>query len=448
VNKVLGTDSKGKTVLETDFWDGGDWLVELVESGDGTPALLYYRLDTGERSCVRRLETKTHILFLPQEEPLLHQVRFPRRLEPSPMTPSLLIQAVSDLLNRCLELDQNSTYLLACFILSTWLVDALPVAPYLALVGVPGSGKSTTLRMLRLLCRRSLLTADITSAAFYNLCSQVMPTVVIDETATAGQPRSLFHLLRSGSTPDAVVLRQKQSYSVYGSKVVAWTELPDDQALNSRCIILPMRESLRTDLARPSDPAIVEAADRLQGSLLRFRLDYFHKMRTARIPHSGQLHGRARDLFDALALPLFEDPELCQRLLACLEDQQEISRQHLSPRQSAVLEALGRRVRQHPGEESCSLKVLTQAANQALADAGEHIHLNERALGGTLTSLGLIHRKRTNLGYVLCLDKSARKHIHDSLLRHGSGCPSAAQGAACEFCNPPASPQAEPAASE
>jgi hypothetical protein len=448
MNKKLGTDSKGRTVLETDFWDAGDWLLELVQGRDGRPVFIHYHRDGGQWKFVDRFETDKHVLLLPEQEPLLHQVRFSHYFNKSPITPSLLLQAMNGFLPRCLDLDQDSGFLMACFILSTWLVDTLPVAPGLSLVGMPDSGKSTGLRVLGLLCRRALLTSDISSAAFCNLCTQLMPTLLIDETATAGQQRSLFHLLRSGSAPDTLVFRQKQSYSVYGSKVVAWTELPDDQALNSRYTILPMRASLRTDLARPSDPAIVEAADYLQGSLLRFRLDYFHKMRTARIPYSGQLHGRARDLFEALALPISEDPELCQRLLACLEDQQEVNFQRLSARQSAVLEALGQHVRHHPREEFCSLKSLTKATNQELADAGEHFHLNERAVGSTLTSLGLVDHKRTNAGYVLYLDNSARRHIHASLVRHGSGCPWAAEGAACEFCNPPASPQPGPAASE
>jgi hypothetical protein len=450
MNKKIGIDLKGRTIIETDFWDGGDWLIELVECGDGRPTLLLFHKADGEwtEKAAFGFETEKHRFRVPTPELGLKQVRFARRWNSVPITLSMLFQEMDDLMVCCLDLDQNSRFLLACFVLSSWLVDCLPVAPYLALVGLPGSGKSTALRVLRLLCRRSLLTSDISSAAFYNLCTQLMPTLLIDETETSGQKRSLFHLLRSGSTPDAVVLRDKESFRGYSAKVVAWTELPDDEALNSRCVILTMRESFRTDLSRPSDPAIVEMGDHLQACLIHFRVNNYHKTRTAKIPLSGRPHGRARDLYEALALPLSEDPELCQRLLACLEQQQEVHRERLSPRQTAVLEALGKNVRQSPNEETCSLKSLTKDTNQELVKAGEHFHLNEKAVGSTLTSLALTNRKRINSGYVLCLDSAARKYVHDCLVRHGSGCPSADAGGACEYCNPPASPKSEPPASQ
>lgn len=85
-------------------------------------------------------------------------------------------------------------------------------SPYLALVGLPASGKSTVLKVLRLLCRRSLLTADISSAAFYRVCEPLTPTLLIDEAATAGNSRDLFHLLRTGTSREAVTLRKDESF--------------------------------------------------------------------------------------------------------------------------------------------------------------------------------------------------------------------------------------------
>jgi hypothetical protein len=52
------------------------------------------------------------------------------------------------------------------------------------------SAGQTTLRFLDLLCRRSLLTSDITSASFYATTNLVTPTLLIDEKATAGDQRA------------------------------------------------------------------------------------------------------------------------------------------------------------------------------------------------------------------------------------------------------------------
>ena len=85
------------------------------------------------------------------------------------------------------------------------------------------------------------MTSDISSAAFYRACDRWRPTLFVDETATAGQQHTLYHLLRSGTTRDAIAFRGGHSYRAFGAKVVAWTEMPNDDALNSRCITIPMR---------------------------------------------------------------------------------------------------------------------------------------------------------------------------------------------------------------
>ena len=46
--------------------------------------------------------------------------------------------------------------------------------------------------------------------------------------------------------------------------------MPNDDPLNSRCIVIPMQETARTDLLRTTDPELIAAADRLQGHLLLY----------------------------------------------------------------------------------------------------------------------------------------------------------------------------------
>src|ERR1700747_1353570 len=147
--------------------------------------------------------------------------------------------------------------LMTAFVFSSWFREKLPVAPYLALLGPPGSGKTTAMRILSLLCRRGFLTSDISSAAFYDVSHRLGPTLLIDETATAGHPRTLLHLLRSSSSPGFVSLRKDKAQMAFGPKVFAWIELPNDAPLNSRCIIIPMHKTSRTDLNSPDDPTVL-----------------------------------------------------------------------------------------------------------------------------------------------------------------------------------------------
>ena len=100
------------------------------------------------------------------------------------------------------------------------------------------------------------MTADITSAAFCDLCHRMHPTILIDETRTAGQPRTLLHLLRSSSSRGFVGLRKNKAQLAHGPKVLSWVELPNDAALNSRCIIISNAQDLAhgfQESGRPED---------------------------------------------------------------------------------------------------------------------------------------------------------------------------------------------------
>jgi hypothetical protein len=323
---------------------------------------------------------------------------------------------------KCLDLDNDDSFLLATFVLSTWFIDRLPVAPYLALVGLPRSGKSTVLRVLSMLCRRSLLTADITSAALYRACDRLMPTLLIDETATAGEKRVLFHLLRTGISRDLVALRRDQSFKSFGAKAVSWIETPNDADLNSRCIIIGMHETKRTDLARPSDPDIVAAADLLRQQLLGLRLANYRHLTSERVPGGECLQGRTRDLYDALGLP-WKDVEFCRTwLLRCCQLQQNISRGPLRPAYTQLLRYLDYCIYYIEVDKNwCEIKIgkLTSGLNSYLGSGRRDHRFKPREVGAALTAFGFLNRKRTRDGWEISLDDDSRKRIHELIDSYG-----------------------------
>ncbi len=193
--------------------------------------------------------------------------------------------------------------LIAAFVMSTWFIETLPVAPYRTLVGLPGSGKTTLLEVLYQVCRRPLLTADITSAAFYEVYEKLSPTLLVDETLTARNRRELFHLLKTGTTRGSVTLRKGHSLKAFGPKVISCTELPNDAALNSRCVIIPMQETNRTNLAKPTDKKVVDIADVLRQQLLQYRLENYHSLRLPKVEGDERLRSRTRDLYQRACAP-------------------------------------------------------------------------------------------------------------------------------------------------
>jgi len=336
-------------------------------------------------------------------------------------------------------MSMSDASLIAAFVMSTWFIESLPVAPYLALVGLPRSGKTTLLEVLNQVCRRPLLTADITSAAFYEVYEKLSPTLLVDETLTAGNRRELFHLLKAGTTREAVTLRKGRSLKAFGPKVISCTELPNDPALNSRCVIISMHETTRTDLAKPRDKKILDITDALRQQLVQYRLENYHSLRLPKIEGDECLHSRTRDLYQAIALPLGSSAEICEYLVHRFETQQEINREPLSPASAAILRFLYEWIHLHPTDGKCAQKELTFGVNLNLEWLQESFRLNAHAVGRTLTSLGFTNRKRTNAGFVLWLDRGTRRRIHHSAHAYAIDQESQFQeegfGNGCELCN-------------
>jgi hypothetical protein len=325
---------RSRRIVESDFVDGKWWLLEMMRTVHGESTLVWFTNKNVRAEYGNPVLNNDYAYFPLEEDETNRHVLFPEHLQWYSSVRRLLGD-VDTFLKRCLDLNARHRFLLSCFVLSTWLVDRLPVAPYVALVGLPRSGKSTALHALYLICRHGLMTSDISPAAFYRACERLTPTLCIDETATAGRKQTLFHLLRSGTSRNAVAFREGHSYRSYCAKVFVWTEMPDDDALNSRCIVIPMQETSRTGLLRTTDPDVVREAKDLQAKLLVFRLAHYHAQRLSQIPTAEDLRSRDRDLYEALALPIAGNHEDCRYLLECLKYQQNLDREPLPPRQNS-----------------------------------------------------------------------------------------------------------------
>lgn len=409
-------------VVQTEFAEIGDGsLVETIEDPDDSSRTLLAVYKEGEVSYTSRLQFGDRVLVpIPRNEHIVKYVCLPRGAKPCESAYSL-VQRIYSIFSQCLDLNEEYRTLLGFFVLSTWFIDLLPVAPYVAFVGLPRSGKSTALKLLGLLCRRALLTADITSAAFYRVCERLTPTLLIDETGTAGEKRVLFHLLRTGTNRDFVAIRKQECFTTFGSKAISWIELPNDAALNSRCLVIPLHETHRTDLKRPWDPEIVQAADELRKQLLQLRLENYKKLNLPKIQGDEKLHSRTRDLYEALALSSGGDPSMCQWLLSSLKLQQESNREPLTPIQSAVLWMLFMCIHLRQFNDRCQfyIQILTNKVNLMLQSDGEGLRVSARGVGAALTSLGFTRRKSTNKGRMVWFDREARTQIHDLVADYG-----------------------------
>src|SRR5713226_2333076 len=255
-------DDSGTEIDFAELKDGT--LVELVEDSKNPGRTCFAVWKDGEVRFADRLEQDGQVFVpLSRKNEVLRHLRLPSAVLPYESAQALL-RRLETLIAQCVAVDEKYVPVLADFVLSTWLVDRLEVAPYLSVVGLPQSGKTTLLKVLSLVCRRPLLMADVTSASFYHACARFMPTMLIDEAGSIRNSRTLRHMLRSGTTRDVLAVRRNLTFHAFGAKVISSLEPPDDAALNSRCIVIPMSESKSTALVRTDEPAVQQRAADLQ----------------------------------------------------------------------------------------------------------------------------------------------------------------------------------------
>jgi hypothetical protein len=405
------------SVVETDFAELRDGtLVEMIEDPANPANSLLAVYQNGRVRYTKKVQDGDRVLVpLSRADLTLKHIHFPqgaKRWHDQGGGPTGPTQEICRLLAQCLDVDLPSYLLMAAFVVSSWFPEKLSFAPYLSLVGPPGSCKTTALRLLSLLCRRGLLTADITSAAFYDISHRVAPTILVDETRTAGDPRKLPHLLRASSSRGVVSLRKDKAQLAYGPKVLSWIELPSDPQLCSRCIILPMHRTTRRDLLSPDDPLILQVAARAREDLLHLRFERHSNLSVSKIPADKRLSGRMLDLYRGLALPFAEDPQVCKALGDLIVTQRQFQPDLLSSMQASALRLLHGFIHDHPADGELRVSDLTTAMSRDLEYRDEPSRLNARKVGNVLTSLGLTNRTRTNVGYVVRLNGSDRLNIH------------------------------------
>src|SRR5216684_5872698 len=175
-------DDSGTEIDFVELKDGT--LVELVEDSKNPGRTCFAVWKDGKVRFADRLEQDGQVFVpLSRKNEVLRHLRLPSAILPFESAQALL-RRLESMISQCVAVDEKYLPVLADFALSTWFVDRLDVAPYLSVVGLPQSGKTTLLKVLSLVCRRPLLVADLTSASFYHACARFMPTMLIDEAGS------------------------------------------------------------------------------------------------------------------------------------------------------------------------------------------------------------------------------------------------------------------------
>jgi hypothetical protein len=338
-------------------------------------------------------------------------LRLPSGVKDCP-APAEFFFEVSQLIRSHVDLPEPSISLVAAFVLSTWFVDKLAVAPYLWICGPPGSGKTTLLRLLHCLCRRPVLIAGSIPSWVYSLPALLRPTLLLDELRFNGTQHSyaLECWLRAGSARGVPVTAQGELVDSFGAKVLCSRQPASDSALLSRAFHLSMIPSGKS-LPALDEETVQRIASDFQARFLMFRLQHYREYRPTPIDRS-LLSPRMQDLVLALLVPLRDVKDAMPPILDALKEQvHQAEVERANEPEALVLIALFNYC--HANDSSTVLVgQLATWVNACRRNLGEEADLKPRAVGAILKSVGFTTEKLDSFGRGLHLTAEVKRKIH------------------------------------
>lgn len=295
--------------------------------------------------------------------------------------PTALLKDIHAFLVKYIDLPEDYLHLAACYVLFSWVYDAFTVLPYLHLVGDSDSGKSRALMSIGSLCFRVIFAnGAITPAPIFRMLERYQGTLVLDEAdfgKQSGEWSEIVKILNSGYHTGSPVLRMEKiggrfepkAYRVYSPKIIASRRPFADDALTSRCIVVPMRTTRRQDLPLNLPPDFAEETLLLRNQLLAFRLQHLTDLR----PEIIYLRNGHEPRLSQVLSPLHQMMPGQDAFLDGLEEKMQ-KRLHIdraSTLAAEIVQALWTLYDIEDKETPLTMKLITKQVKQQLTDGGE-----------------------------------------------------------------------------
>lgn len=173
---------------------------------------------------------------------------------PEPVNGAELIQEIADELRRYVMMPSEAALAVALWLIHAHCFELFCFSPRLAITSPEKRcGKTTLLTLIKILALRSILAANITSAAMFRTIERFRPTLLIDEADSflAGN-EELRGVVNSGHSKDGAVIRlvgdefEPRSFSTFcPTAIAAIGSLP--ATIEDRAVIISMRRRLKTE---------------------------------------------------------------------------------------------------------------------------------------------------------------------------------------------------------
>ena len=362
------------------LWDGA---AETI-----APTVLYnsikYRAPSLRQSLWRELNLPTHCT--------------------SPGTTRDLFNDVRGLVAAFVGLTERLASIVARFVLLTWLIESVHVAPGLAIIGPDAHTGNQLLNLLRCVCRHPLRMGGVTPARLCSLPSGMGFTLQISQANISDK---LWAVLSDASVRDYKIPHHGELLDLHGCQIIRTEELPDSEASAARFVQIPMaagRQRL-TEL----DPATQHRISReFQPRLLGFRRSKLGEPGKMRFDPSTlvcSLHGLAESL--AAATP--DDATLSAEVINLLQQEDiDFRSARWTDLRTIVIEAV--LVLCHEAKDLVYVSEVAEIAGEISTCRGGTTQVDAGAVGKWLKRLGFAMEPRDARGVRLRLTPAVCEH--------------------------------------
>jgi hypothetical protein len=325
-----------------------------------------------------------------------------------------LFEKVLSVITQHVEIPDPSARLLTHFVLSTWFPDRLSLCPGLAILGPTDSDGIQVLRLLRCLCRRAMLLAEVSHTGLLSLPLQLSPTLLMNRPVLT---RSLRNFLSTSNRRGLATVTRGKVLEVCCPKAIFLGMDAIPQEIASVMIQISLSEASTKMSALGTGAANDVAAD-LQGELLAYRLANCSKV------HVSYLHGtsfthQTREIAMNLSACIVDDKELAGEVIPLLHEQDDHFRGQRDQKLDAAILCAVLTCLHEKKSDRVQVKEIASLANSLLRTQGEITEYSPEEVGHRLDGFSLV-RTRQNEGMFLFLRSDTSRLVHRLALRYGT----------------------------
>jgi hypothetical protein len=322
-----------------------------------------------------------------------------------------LFGKVLSLIMHNVDMQETSARLLTYFVFSTWFPDRLSLAPGLAILGPADSEGVQLLKLLRCLCRRSMLLAEASQSSLLALPLELSPTLLINRPRITRQFRTF---LTTSNRRGLSTVRKGRIVELCCPKAVYFGMDPIPQDVASTVLQVSLSVSMPKRLLE--NEALTKIAAEFQGKMLGYRLANFARIRVSSV-HAPAFTHQTRELAMNLAACIVDDDGLSQAIIPLLKKQDDNAREQPNRMlDEAILEAVLTCLHEKK-HDRVQVKDIKGLANALLRTRGELSEYSPEEVGHRLDVFAL-RRTRQQQGMFLLLDPDTSRLVHGLTLQY------------------------------